>query len=243
MKKLLASVALLAAISTSHSSCSVTNAAAPTSQAADSKLWSELQQIDARSAHIDSVTADFEQRKFTTMMKRPLISTGHVTASGTTALWKTDKPEPTTMLVTPKEIRIYYPQQAVVEIYPVQGQLGALAASPLPRLDTLQKFFTFERDSAASLDPAATDEKCLAVRLTPSNDELRQHVKQVRVLLDRATGAIRLAETTDTDGDRTVMTFSKMKLGDALPKDALKLNIPPGTKEVHPLEGLGDDHP
>jgi outer membrane lipoprotein-sorting protein len=219
-------------------------AAAPTSAPADSKLWTELQQIDAKSAHIDSVTADFEQRKFTMLMKKPLVSTGHVAASGITALWKTDKPQPTSMLVDPKEIRIYYPVQSIVEIYPVQGQLGALAASPLPRLSTLQKFFTFDRDSAASLDAATTDDKCLAVRLTPSNDELRQHVKQVRVLLDRETGAVRRAENTDSDGERTLMIFSQMKLGEKLPANALKLIVAPGTKEVHPLEGLGngDDH-
>jgi outer membrane lipoprotein-sorting protein len=210
--------------------------APPTTEPA---LWTELTQIDKKVAKVDSVTADFEQRKFTPMLKKPLVSSGTVVAKGSTALWKTAKPTPTSMLVSPKEIRIYYPAQSIVEIYPVQGQLGALAASPLPRLGVLKQFFSFERDSAAALDVGKSDADFLAVKLTPISDDLRQHVKQVRVLLDRKTGAIQLAENTDADGDRTVLVFSNLKLDAKLPDDALKLDIPAGTKEVHPLEGLG----
>src|SRR5277367_4741999 len=100
-------------------------AAPPTTEPA---LWTELTQLDDKVSKIDSVTADFEQRKFTPMLKKPLVSSGSIVAKGSTALWKTAKPSPTSMLVSPKEIRIYYPAQSIVEIYPVQGQLGALAA-------------------------------------------------------------------------------------------------------------------
>jgi outer membrane lipoprotein-sorting protein len=210
-------------------------AAAPTTEPA---LWTELTQLDEKVAKLDSVTADFEQRKFTPMLKKPLVSNGSIIAKGSTALWKTSKPSPTTMLVSSKEIRIYYPAQAIVEVYPVQGQLGALAASPLPRLDVLKQFFNFERDSAASLDASKTDADFLGVKLTPITDDLRQHVKQVRVLLDRKTGAIQLAENTDADGDRTVLVFSNLKMDTKLADDALKLELPAGTKETHPLDGM-----
>ncbi len=219
---------------------SVGRADIPSTQPSDPQLWVELRAIDAKSAGIPSVSADFEQRKFTAMMKKPLVSSGNVTASENVALWKTSKPQPTAMLVSPKEIRIYYPSQSVVEIYPVQGQLGALAASPLPRLETLKKFFSFERTKAALLDPTTNDEKYLAVKLTPNDEQLKQHVKQVRVLLDRGTGAMRSAETTDVDGERTLMIFSSMKFSSKPTPDALQLSVEPGTKEVHPLAGLGD---
>jgi outer membrane lipoprotein-sorting protein len=201
-------------------------------------LWNELTQLDEKVSKIDSVTADFEQRKYTPMLKKPLVSSGTIVAEGSTALWKTGKPSPTCMLVSPKEIRIYYPAQALVEIYPVQGQLGALAASPLPRLEVLKQFFRFERDSAASLDATKTDADYLAVKLTPIHDDLRQHVKQVRVLLDRKTGAIQLAENIDADGDRTVLVFSNLKMDVRLAADALQLNVPAGTNQTLPLDGM-----
>jgi outer membrane lipoprotein-sorting protein len=198
-----------------------------------------MQTLAAKVEKVDSISADFEQRKFTPMLKKPLVSSGTVLGKGSTALWKTVKPQTTSMLVSPKDIRIYYPQQAIVEVYPVQGQLGALAASPLPRLDVLKQFFTFDLDDAASLDPTKSNADSLAIRMTPSNAELQKHVKMVRVLLDRKTGAIVRAENTDADGDRTLLVFSNVKLGAAVSDDAMKLDLAPGTKETHPLEGMG----
>lgn len=209
--------------------------AGPTTEPA---LWAEMQSLAAKVEKVDSISADFEQRKFTPMLKKPLISSGTVLGKGSTALWKTTKPQSTSMLVSPKEIRIYYPQQAIVESYPVQGQLGALAASPLPRLDVLKQFFSFEKDTAASIDATKTDADFLAIRMTPSNAELQKHVKMVRVLLDRKTGSIALAENTDADGDRTLLAFSNVKLDADVSDGAMKLEIAAGTKETHPLEGM-----
>jgi outer membrane lipoprotein-sorting protein len=201
---------------------------APATRPADPQLWAEMQQVNAASAKATAITADFRQEKFTPLMKRPLVSTGRVVARGAVSLWTTAAPRPSTMRVTAEQIRIYYPDQAVVETYPVQGQLGALAASPLPRLDVLEKFFTFERI-------AATDAGSLALRLTPSTDDLRQHVREVRVILDRATGAIRKTETIDGDGDRTVLTFAKVDLHAPVTDGDLELKVPPGTRQVEPL--------
>jgi outer membrane lipoprotein-sorting protein len=187
-----------------------------------------MQQVNALSARAPAVAADFRQEKFTPLMRKPLVSAGHVVARGPVSLWTTAAPRPSTMRVTADQIRIYYPDQSVVETYPVQGQLGALAASPLPRLDTLAKFFTFQRMEAS--DPGT-----LALRLTPSADDLRQHVREVRVLLDRATGAIRRTETLDADGDRTVLTFDHADLHAKVTDGDLDLKVPPGTRAVDPL--------
>ena len=206
-------------------------AAAPATRPADPQLWAEMKQIDAAAGRAAAVTADFYQEKFTPLMKRPLVSTGRVVARGPVSLWTTAAPRPSVMRVTADRIRIYYPDQAVVESYPVQGQLGALVASPLPRLDVLAKFFTFDR--LPNPDPAA-----LAVRLTPATDDLRQHVRRVDVTLDRATGAIRRAETTDADGDRTVLTFDHADLRAPVADGDLELRFPPNTRQVEPLAGL-----
>ncbi len=204
---------------------------APATRPVDPQLLAEMRQVDAAAGRASAVTAGFRQEKFTPLMRRPLVSTGRVVARGPVALWTTAAPRPSTMRVTASEIRIYYPGQAVVEVYPVQGQLGALAASPLPRLDVLQRFFTFDR-------LPAPDAGTLAVRLTPSDADLQQHVREVRVLLDRATGAIRRTETTDADGNRTVLTFDHADLHAAATDADLALVVPPGTRQTHPTAGL-----
>jgi outer membrane lipoprotein-sorting protein len=211
---------------------------APTSRPVDPALATELAAINIKTAAVKSLTADFEQKKSTPMLKKPLVSSGTVASAGGVSVWTTVKPQPTSMRVTDQEIRIFYPAQQTIEIYPLAGQLGALAASPLPRLSTLKKFFNFDRMHAADIDKAATDDACLAVKLTPIDPELAKHVKEVHVLLDRTTGAIRQVENLDPDGDVTTMTFTHVKLDADLPADALKLNVPAGTREVHPLAGM-----
>ena len=204
---------------------------ATTTPTTASDLTAELQQLDALVAKSTAVSADYRQEKFTPLLKRPLVSTGHVAARGDESLWTTAAPRRSVMHVTPTEIRIHYPEQAVVEVYPVQGQLGAMAASPLPRLATLRQFFTFAR-------LPSTDDGVLSLQLTPSTDELKQHVREVRVTLDRSTGAIRRAETIDADGDRTVLTFTAVDLHATVTDADLKLTTPAGTRETHPLAGL-----
>jgi outer membrane lipoprotein-sorting protein len=216
----------------------VSPAGGPATQPADPVLTAELKAVDAKSAAVTSFTAAFEQKKFTPMLKKPLVSIGTVASAGGVSLWKTAKPQPTDMRVTDQEIRIFYPQQQTVEIYPLAGQLGAMAASPLPKLATLEKFFSFQRMRAADIDAGTSDESFLAVRLTPLDAELQKHVEEVRVLLDRTTGAIRQVDNVDADGDTTKMTFADVKLNTPLPTGALALDVPPGTKEVHPLAGM-----
>jgi outer membrane lipoprotein-sorting protein len=211
--------------------CLLAAAAAPSTQPTDPALWAEMQQVDAVAGRAAAVSADFRQEKFTPMLRRPLVSTGRVVARGPVSLWTTAAPRPSAMRVTPTEIRIYYPDQAVIEVYPVQGQLGALAASPLPRLDVLRQFFTFNRLPSA-------DAGVLNLKLTPSNPDLQQHVREVDVALDRRTGAIRQTQTTDADGERTVLSFDHVDLHPAVADADLDLSLPPGTREVHPLAGL-----
>ena len=203
----------------------------PSTRPTDPQLWAEMQQVDAIAGRASAVSADFRQEKFTPMLRRPLVSAGRVVARGPVSLWTTDAPRPSAMRVTPTEIRIDYPDQAVIEVYPVQGQLGALAASPLPRLDVLRQFFTFDR-----LPP--TDAGTLDLKLTPSNPDLQQHVREVDVTLDRTTGAIRRTVTTDADGERTVLSFDHVDLRAPVSDADLELRVPPGTREVHPLAGL-----
>ena len=77
--------------------------------------------------------------------------------------------------------------------------------------------------------------------MTPIQEELRQHLQEVRVLLDMSAGYIVHAEITDADGDKTVIRFGDVRVNADVGDVALK--VPPGTKLTHPLEGLGSQSP
>jgi len=49
------------------------------------------------------------------------------------------------MRIDEKEITLYYPKQKTAEVYPMAGQFGAMSSSPVPRLATLLRLFTFCR--------------------------------------------------------------------------------------------------
>ena len=205
----------------------------------DAPLWDRMTAVDAKADKIDDLTADFEQRKFTPLLKKPLISKGTVRAKGASMLWDTQSPEPTIMRVDEKELRLYYPNQKTVEIYPISGQLGALAASPLPRLSALLPHFTFAPASPKDLGEEDRPDR-LAIRMTPIDKELAEHVESVTVLIDTERGFILVFQLIDADGERTVIRFSHMKTNTHLDDSRLRLNLPAEVKTVRPLENLGD---
>jgi outer membrane lipoprotein-sorting protein len=217
---------------------------APASRPAnlDAATWQRMLEIDGRAGGIKDLSADFEQQKFTAMLKRPLVSSGRVYVRGSTMRWDTRKPEPNELLITDREVRIYYPAQKTIEVYQVQEKLGQLAASPLPRLAVLQQHFTFEPIPVGDMGES-DDGKFFALRMTPTQPELREHVEMVRVLLDVNRGLIVRLEMRDSDGDRTIITFANAKPNVGLSDEQLKMAAPADVKVTHPLAAVEGSSP
>ena len=202
----------------------------------DSELWKKLTDIDARAGRIQSLEARFEQRKFTALLNTPLVSSGTVRIRGARIRWDNDQPEKSVLLIDQQEARIFYPAQKALEIYPLDQRLGELASSPLPRLDVLKKRFSFQQIPVKELLEKGEGGRFIALSLSPTDPLLRQHVQKVRVLLDFPAAYIVKAEITDTDGDRTLLSFSNVQINANV--GDLDLTVPPGTAVSHPLEGL-----
>jgi len=219
---------------------------APTTQPAsrpalDPALWREMTQINDRGAKITSLSADFEQRKFTALLRKPLVSSGRVRVKGATLRWDTLHPENSVLLVTDKKVEVYYPAQSTLEVYTLDQRLAELVASPLPRLKTLRDRFSFAQIDVKQMDRTADPGKFLALEMTPTDKSLREHLQAVRVLLDKSAGYMIATEMTDADGDRTVVRFSNVRTNVDVGDLALKL--PHGTRVTHPLEGLEGAEP
>jgi len=216
-------------------------ATGPATAPADRALWAKLTDIDARAARVHSLAADFQQQKYTALLRKPLVSSGRVRVKGAVMRWDTQKPEPNVLLIDQHEAKIFYPAQKTIEVYSLDQRLGELASSPLPRLDALKARFSFEQIPVKEMDPASDPNKRIGLRLTPTDPAIREHVKQVRVLLDVESAYILKAEVTDSDGDPTVLTFSQVRLNADV--GDLDLKAPPGTTVSHPLEGLEGSSP
>lgn len=202
-------------------------------------LIERLEEIDRRGAEIRDLVADFEQRKHTPLLKKPLVSTGRVLVKGARVRWETLEPHATTMTIDEREVKIYYPDQKSLEIYPVEGGLARLSASPLPRLDAIREQFEIEAVSVADLDSEADPRESLALRLTPLQDSLKEHLSEVRVLLHIPSACMTRLEMIDADGERTTIVFRNVRTDTGIEAKALELTVPRATSVSRPLDGTG----
>lgn len=198
---------------------------AQTTQAVDEKL----QEIDRRAAAIKDLTATFEQRKISPLLKKPLVSRGTVSAKDAQMLWVTDSPRQTVMRVDATAIQLLYVEDKVLEIYPVDGKLAQMAASPLPRLGTMKDQF--------DIQIAEKSDSHITLNLRPTDKILAEYVEQVVVVIAIQSGVIEQFELTDPDGEKTVIRFSDHKINTGLTDADLKIDPPAGTKTVRPLDG------
>jgi hypothetical protein len=200
--------------------------------------WKRLLAYDEKAAGISDLSADFRQEKFTALLKRPLVSGGTVRMTRTTVRWDTQKPRPSAMLVRGGELKLHYPEQSLLEVYQVQRRFRDIAASPVLRLPMLLKHFTPHRIASADLDPAADAARHLALRLAPREESIKGHLRDLRVLLEAESGNVVKVEMTDADGERTVVTFSRVRYNTGMKDAELELQVPPGTTVSRPLQAV-----
>ena len=200
-------------------------------------VLAELEQLQTRLRQVQDLTTRFTQEKHTPLLRKPMISTGEIRIIGNLMRWDTQKPTRSIMLIGEKEIRLYYPKQKLMEVYRLDQQMAKMAASPIPRLDVMKDEFYFARLPAGEIMPGADDNRYLGVRLTPQKETLKQHIQQVRLLIDRESAYLRQMEMVDADGERTVINFEDVKLNTGLKAADLELSPPAGTRISHPLSG------
>jgi outer membrane lipoprotein-sorting protein len=201
-------------------------------QAVDDSLDAVLSDIDQRAGHAADLTGRFRQEKFTALLKKPLVSEGRIRMKGPVVRWDTESPDPGVLYSDGREIKVYYPKQSTVEIYPIDRRLSDLAASPLPRLAALRQHFRIKPLKSAT-DRSAP----LEISLTPTDEYLAQHVDEVRVTLDVAAARVTRVEILDADGDRTLIRFTDVRTDTGIKDHELDLSLPPNTKVSRPLDG------
>lgn len=200
----------------------------------DDALGALLALLDQKAAKITDLSAKFTQEKHTAILRRPLVSSGTVRVRPPLVRWDTDRPHASSMLVSREEVRIFYPDQATVEIYDLTDQLGQIAASPIFRLAALREHFTIERAVPREGEKPVAGR--LELRLAPRARALRDHLQEIRLGVDEDSALVRRAEIVNSDGERTVMIFDHVKVNPGLAPEALVLEIPRGTTVVRPLE-------
>lgn len=193
--------------------------------------------IDSKLAEVKDLRADFVQRKKTALLKKPIESRGTIISKGARVLWQTREPRPTGMLVNETEVRVYYPDDKLVEVFPLGTGFRDATGGPLPRLDQLRERFDFFELDAKELSDAPDRSHLVAMHLTPKADELKEHIAWVRVLIDDSIPCANRIIVADPDGDETEMRFSHVRINTDVTDAQVELDLPEGVRVSRPLSG------
>lgn len=204
-------------------------------------VWlKRLEAVDTAMAKVVDLRADFEQRRHTPLLKKPLVSKGEVLTKGERVRWDTATPRASSLVIGGGEIRMYYPADKLVEIYPVGEGFKDLAGAPLPRLSVLRERFDMSPLPSKEIGADESETKFMALRLTPKNADLRKHVTTVKVLLDTARGVATKVVMTDPEGEETEILFSNIRLNSGVKDDEVSLKLPDEVRVSRPLgDGKG----
>ena len=188
-----------------------------------------LARIDAQSSGIKSLKANFRQVKHSSILRKPLVSSGVVRMLEDRVRWDTEAPKASVLVMSKEGIRIYYPDLGVVEVYRLSDQLRQLAGSPVFRLSELNRHFTIGSDLQIS------ESGVLSLDLVPRDESLQKHLKSIRLDVQVETGIVRQVELRNADDERTEISFAGIQLNPGLDTGDLTLRVPENVRTVYPL--------
>ena len=210
--------------------------------AEEDRFAKRLEAVDAAMAKVADLRADFEQRRHTPLLKKPLVSKGTVLTKGERVRWDTATPRASTLLIEGGVIRLHYPSDNMVEEYPAGDGFKDLAGAPLPRLSILKERFEISQIALKQLGASEENATLLAIQLKPKSEALKSHITSVKVLIDESRPAAIKVVMTDPEGEETEILFSNVKLNGGVEDDEVELKLPKGVRISRPL-GEGKDAP
>lgn len=191
-----------------------------------------LEQIDRHAQSVVDLTCAFEEAKHTALLKNPIVSKGKLFIKQGRTRWHTTTPYESVLFTDSSSVAIYFPSSATMEIYPVDHRLADLIVSPIPRMQTLRRHFKIER---VANENTKSDAGTIHLRLTPKDATFSEFIERAQVLINTSTGLALRFEMFDSQGDRTVITFTDARTNTGLSDSDVARTVPSTTKIVRPF--------
>ena len=219
-------------------------AQAPSTDALE-RFNKRLEEVDGAVGKVVDVRARFEQRRQTALLKRPMVSRGEMIARGASVRWETREPRRSTMTVGTSgegggsEIRMYYPDDRLVEVYEGGAKEKGLMGAILPRLAELRARFELSALAVKEMGGAEDNPRLLAVALEPREEGVRRHVRSVRVLIDGSIPAAIRVVVVDAQGETTDISFADVRVNTGVTREEVELRAPGDVRVSYPMRGEG----
>lgn len=229
---------ILAAPSTrAQSGGAMPGVSALSEQAVDEPLRQRLEEIEARLNAIAHMRGKFRQTRQIPMLRQPMKSTGTVLLRDGAIRWDTLEPAASTMLVQADEIRLYYPDSAILEIYQSgRADVPLQARGARPAVGQLYEWFSI-REIPASSFGGVPDTDQLGLELLPHEESVDAQVESVQVLIDTAIPMIRRIRITSKEGEGTEIELFDLRSDRPIRESEMEIQVPEGTLISRPLGG------
>jgi outer membrane lipoprotein-sorting protein len=204
------------------------------SEAQHLQFQRRLQSVDSIAARVKDVKANFKQERKTPLLKRPMTSSGVVQSVAGVIRWDTREPYPSAMVISKDLVELYYPADALIELYPLGQNMRGIVGSPIPRLGILRRQFTIGPLAGDSLLQGADDPAMLGIELRPLSADLRNHLTAIHMLIIESQGIVARLRVIGLDGEETDITFSDVQINSGLDSRALRLETSSDVRRVWP---------
>ena len=192
---------------------------------ADPAVAEVVARFSQAQAAIETMQAEFEERKKLTLLKDEVVLTGTFYHSRPmNFLWDYRTPSPKKILLTPELLLAYYPDLNKAEEVNVRRwnkrirrylQLGVEA-------DELQRDYDLALAPAEENEMEGTD----LLILTPKSRRSRSKLDHIRIWVDSETGHTRRTAYLDESGDYTTFTFQNLEINADIPDSLYSIDLP-----------------
>lgn len=189
-----------------------------------------IRTIDEHQQKIQSVIANFSQRKETALAREPLISSGLVKFKRPDRIhWIYLKPEPLEVAIDGRSICLYNPGRSQAEQYSLaQSKRTARYLEPLTAI--FQKTFAQLAEAYVIGLEGIEADHTYHFRLQPNEEKIQRVLSRVDLWIDRTSGAILRCKMIESCGDQWSLEFKNLQINPPLADDDLKIKIPPSVR-------------
>jgi len=191
----------------------------------DPALEQVLERFASAQASIETLQADFEERKNLALLKDEVVLTGTLYHSRPlNFFWNYETPSRKQILLTSDLLVAYYPDLNKVEEVNVRRwnrrirrylQLGV-------NTEELRKDYDISLGTPGEGDPEGTD----LLVLTPQKKRKRSRLQEIRIWLHPETGHTERITYLEKNGDVTTFSFSNIQVNAGIPETVYHIDLP-----------------
>jgi len=194
-----------------------------------------IRTVDERQQKIQTVSANFSQKREVSLAQKPLFSSGLVKFKRPDRIrWTYLAPELMEVLLDGKSIFSYIPGRSQAEKYSLStGKRMAQYLEPLTAV--FQKTLAQLAERYAVLYRGIEGDHTYLFRLQPKEEKIQKFLSRIDLWVDKDSGAILRFKMVESSGDQLTLEFKNLQINLPLSDDDLILKIPPSVKVLEQI--------